>query len=350
MLSNELKYCFNIFQGVCRELCGLKASIDRDLLRKGRPISQQPVTDPGPNNRPDYIYLLQVDFSSLTYDHCDSCTPPCRSHSHHQSIPSDHVRRPPDHNNYPALRSAISAAQLLQFLPTYPCHFEFCSKPGASAYTTTSFIVHIPVYWFRSLAFLFPGPSPVDISYRLTSYLSHLTEVSLDCSEVEIMMEVDHMDSTFDSTLDCTMSAPSTPGGSPPLAIPQKITTTSTPTSSMSGSPPRVRVLKPNGISSPTTPKRRRITTESSVSGCDSPLNVSVDTVSLLSAEDSSMYSDGNQSMSPCSSPSAFRSACAKADFRGKYKKDELWASIRSDYHYIMDKEIIETCKVRVVT
>ena len=33
-------------------------------------------------------------------------------------------------------------------------------------------------------------------------------------------------------------------------------------------------------------------------------------------------------------------------DFRKKYKKDELWAAIQSDYHYLMDDEIIETCKV----
>ena len=31
---------------------------------------------------------------------------------------------------------------------------------------------------------------------------------------------------------------------------------------------------------------------------------------------------------------------------RKRYRKDELWAAIRSDYHYLMDDEIIETCKV----
>ena len=34
------------------------------------------------------------------------------------------------------------------------------------------------------------------------------------------------------------------------------------------------------------------------------------------------------------------------SNFRNKYKKHELWASIRSDYHYLMDEEIIENCKV----
>ena len=35
-----------------------------------------------------------------------------------------------------------------------------------------------------------------------------------------------------------------------------------------------------------------------------------------------------------------------KDRLRGRYRKDELWAAIRSDYHYLMDGEIIETCKV----
>jgi len=38
------------------------------------------------------------------------------------------------------------------------------------------------------------------------------------------------------------------------------------------------------------------------------------------------------------------------SSFRKKYKKHELWASIRSDYHYLMDKEIIETCKVGLLS
>ena len=32
---------------------------------------------------------------------------------------------------------------------------------------------------------------------------------------------------------------------------------------------------------------------------------------------------------------------------KGKYRKDELWAAIESDYQYLMDEEIIEQCKVR---
>ena len=33
---------------------------------------------------------------------------------------------------------------------------------------------------------------------------------------------------------------------------------------------------------------------------------------------------------------------------KGKYRKDELWAAIESDYQYLMDEEIIEQCKVRL--
>ena len=56
-------------------------------------------------------------------------------------------------------------------------------------------------------------------------------------------------------------------------------------------------------------------------------------------------FSD-SQLSSPGDSPSMFRSKNKEA-LRGKYRKDELWAAIKSDYHYLMDGEIIETCRVR---
>ena len=37
-------------------------------------------------------------------------------------------------------------------------------------------------------------------------------------------------------------------------------------------------------------------------------------------------------------------------DFRKRYRQDELWAAIRSDYQYLMGDDIIETCKVRIST
>ena len=56
-------------------------------------------------------------------------------------------------------------------------------------------------------------------------------------------------------------------------------------------------------------------------------------------AIDSSMTSSCRSS--PLGSPKV-----SKKDYRYKYTKHELWASIQSDYQYLMDEEIIETCKV----
>lgn len=35
-----------------------------------------------------------------------------------------------------------------------------------------------------------------------------------------------------------------------------------------------------------------------------------------------------------------------RRELKQKYKKDELWRAIKSDYHYLMDDDIIEQCKV----
>ena len=54
----------------------------------------------------------------------------------------------------------------------------------------------------------------------------------------------------------------------------------------------------------------------------------------------------GSCSFDDAAEDSVMGSPSGLSSFRKKYKKHELWASIRSDYHYLMDKEIIETCKV----
>ena len=81
----------------------------------------------------------------------------------------------------------------------------------------------------------------------------------------------------------------------------------------------------------PTGPKRRRMNADtpsslSSCSGSGSPL----------------MSGDNSQSGTPTSSPAG----SLRRDFKQRYKKDELWKAIESNYKYLMDKEIIETCQV----
>ena len=60
---------------------------------------------------------------------------------------------------------------------------------------------------------------------------------------------------------------------------------------------------------------------------------------------DSQMSSPGR---SPRDSPSLPFLLGNDVKVKGKYRKDELWAAIESDYQYLMDGEIIEQCKVRV--
>lgn len=52
--------------------------------------------------------------------------------------------------------------------------------------------------------------------------------------------------------------------------------------------------------------------------------------------------------LSPSTSISSFPTLANQksgANFRGRYKKDELWPAIQGDYQFLMDEEIIETCK-----
>ncbi|GAB1600555.1 uncharacterized protein LOC115209158 [Argonauta hians] len=90
------------------------------------------------------------------------------------------------------------------------------------------------------------------------------------------------------------------------------------------------KLIKEN---SPSFPKRRRVDEDSQScrsSRTDSP--VSVDS-----------FLDESFCPTPTDSPSA--RVATLSDFKKHYKKDELWAAIESNYQYLMDDEIIETCR-----
>lgn len=90
------------------------------------------------------------------------------------------------------------------------------------------------------------------------------------------------------------------------------------------------KLIKEN---SPSLPKRRRLEDDavSSISSrTDSP--VSVD--SFMDESFCATPTDNSPSRPP-----------TLLDFRKHYKKDELWAAIESNYQYLMDDEIIETCR-----
>ncbi|XP_064600095.1 uncharacterized protein LOC135466505 isoform X2 [Liolophura sinensis] len=96
-----------------------------------------------------------------------------------------------------------------------------------------------------------------------------------------------------------------------------------------------------NGPDSPTTAKRRRMElwgfcTPSTVSSCSgSPSRGTTPDTTL----DDSMLS------TPSESPAGTLTREDRRDFKKRYKKDELWPAIESNYQYLMDDEIIETCK-----
>lgn len=101
-------------------------------------------------------------------------------------------------------------------------------------------------------------------------------------------------------------------------------------------------LMMDNGPDSPTTAKRRRmelwgLCTPSTVSSCSgSPSRGTTPDTTL----DDSMLS------TPSESPAGTLTREDRRDFKKRYKKDELWPAIESNYQYLMDDEIIETCKV----
>ena len=287
---NVEKFNFCFFQSVCQELCG---STVKSVSNKQQ---QQQHPDPGPDIR-------QRSAPSLY-------TKPCLHHQSYTSVP----------------QIPISTSSILQFLQLLPASLGslkltysgcvLCYSSYYCVFCNNFLYTHIFVPTGYSLS----QNHPVDTSSHLTTYFfTNINTLSLHYTEVQHIMEVDQ--------------------------------------SSMSLSPPRSpRPLRPSTLlEGCQTPKRRRVNSSSLCSsGTTSPVNLCLAAElanknprfrSLCNDDVSSDISNiSSMSMSPCSSPSAFRNAYA--DFHEKYKKDELWASIRSDYHYIMDKEIIEACKV----
>ena len=101
---------------------------------------------------------------------------------------------------------------------------------------------------------------------------------------------------------------------------------------------------------SPVGPKRRRMNSDSPLDTRDSPARPTPSLAipgspygypgreDMVRSPSFDEWSDSNMSnVSGCNdSPPQ----------KKKYGKDELWAAIQSDYHYLMDEGIIETCKV----
>jgi len=93
----------------------------------------------------------------------------------------------------------------------------------------------------------------------------------------------------------------------------------------------------------PTEPKRRRLTAEDTPSSMGSQVSSQMSSRSHSPSLSETVLDD-----SLMSTPSASPSGTLKEHFRRKYRKDELWAAIETNYKYLMDKGIIEACQVRL--
>jgi len=98
--------------------------------------------------------------------------------------------------------------------------------------------------------------------------------------------------------------------------------------------------LDNNFLDMPTEPKRRRFMVD------DSPSISSQVSSQMSSRSHSPLFSEyvaADDSL--MSTPSASPTGTLKEHFRRKYRKDELWAAIETNYKYLMDKGIIEACQ-----
>ncbi len=123
--------------------------------------------------------------------------------------------------------------------------------------------------------------------------------------------------------------------------------------SSGGGSSPKLRASPCGNDESPVVTKRRRMNTDtpSSVSSPRDSPTLNMSELGSDSFDDLGSHTFDDLSDSQLSSPGTESPALrTKKIFRGKYRKDELWAAIESDYQYLMDEEIIETCRVRHLT
>ena len=149
-------------------------------------------------------------------------------------------------------------------------------------------------------------------------------QLGLTASEENLKMEIEEALKEINGSLMDTSTADSLPDLSASLLDASKSSTMDT-----SAKTSDDELLCPDDPDHPTGPKRRRMNTDtpSSVSSCsDSPL----------------ISGDNSMSGTPTSSPAG----TLPRDFKQRYKKDELWKAIESNYEYLMDKEIIETCQV----
>ena len=107
--------------------------------------------------------------------------------------------------------------------------------------------------------------------------------------------------------------------------------------------------LENNFIDLPTEPKRRRIMAEESPCSMGSQVSSQMSSRSHSPTPSETFLDDSFMSTpSLMSTPSASPSGTMKEHFRRKYRKDELWAAIETNYKYLMDKGIIEACQVRL--
>lgn len=109
------------------------------------------------------------------------------------------------------------------------------------------------------------------------------------------------------------------------------------------GSQCSINLEEDNLTDVPTEPKRRRLTAE------DTPSSMGSQVSSQMSSRSHSpSLSELTLDDSLMSTPSASPSGTLKEHFRRKYRKDELWAAIETNYKYLMDKGIIEACQVNL--
>ncbi|KAL5008997.1 hypothetical protein ScPMuIL_014578 [Solemya velum] len=94
-------------------------------------------------------------------------------------------------------------------------------------------------------------------------------------------------------------------------------------------------------LCSPTGPKRRRIM----MHDFDTPSSVSSQVSSQVSSRSDSPTLYEFLDDSTQSSPSISPCQTLKDKYKKRYKKDELWSAIKKNYNYIMDSDIINTCK-----
>ena len=188
---------------------------------------------------------------------------------------------------------------------------------------------------------------PCGPPYQLYSHLRSSPSDAVDC-HCNCGLNPPHRVSAH-SMASYSASCGSSSTGSSTRASPQpyhqRPGTRASPVNLTEESPTSKRRRMSPGIGEPDTAGSSR-----SASPPDSLINLAIMGESSFSSQSgeqhwASQSFDSSNVSTPLDSPMS--TICrAPRDFRGRYKKDELWAAIQSDYQYLMDDEIIETCKV----